>query len=158
MHIKSWFHQNVPFTFNLRRYNTVNWLSQNTFGALPAEGTKMRNTIDKVAGVYRSFLDALPYRRQDGRAARALPKGRSANAFAEWEAFKSGDEPSAGDESAVVGGRDALLRVGLALYHHVLLQSKHGSIDDSQYGGVTTKTRSIDDGQYSPSNQSDTRE
>jgi hypothetical protein len=23
LHIKSWFHQNVPFTFNLRRYNTL---------------------------------------------------------------------------------------------------------------------------------------
>ena len=86
--------------------NTVNWLSQNTFGALPAEGTKARQSIDAVAGYYRKFLDALPYRRQDGRAARALPRGRAANAFAEWEAFKNGEVSinAANDESAAVGG------------------------------------------------------
>lgn len=88
--------------------NTINFLSQNTFG-MPAEGTRMRAGLDAVAGLYRAFLDALPYRRQDGRVARAIPKGRAANAFVEWEAFKRG-VAGENDESAVVGGREALLR------------------------------------------------
>jgi hypothetical protein len=38
-----------------------------------------------LAGAYRSFLDAMPYRRADGRSARALPRGRTSTAYAEWE-------------------------------------------------------------------------
>jgi hypothetical protein len=65
-----------------------------------------------------------------------------------------------------------IFAVGLALFTHVILQLKRGSIDDSQYGVHVTnltpgsecsptlqsKHGSIDDTQYSPCNQSDTRE
>jgi hypothetical protein len=75
--------------------NTINWLSQNTFGAsAPSPGTRSRKAWDAIALAYRAFLDALPYRRQDGRAARALPKGRVADAHVRWEAFKRGDGAS----------------------------------------------------------------
>ena len=73
---------------NLSISNTINWLSENTFGA---GGTSLGRGIDAVAGAYRKFLDALPYRRQDGRQARALPKGRAAEAYKRWEAFKAGE-------------------------------------------------------------------
>ena len=66
---------------NLSISNTINWLSENTFGA---GGTSLGRGIDAVAGAYRKFLDALPYRRQDGRQARALPKGRAAEAYKRW--------------------------------------------------------------------------
>ena len=89
--------------------NSLNWLSENTFGA----AKDLREGIDVLAGYYRGFLDKLPYRRQDGRRARALPKGRAANAHARWEAFKRDQctpEERAADASPVVGGRDAMLR------------------------------------------------
>ena len=44
--------------------NSLNWLSENTFGA----ARDLRDGVDALAGWYRAFLDALPYRRQDGRA------------------------------------------------------------------------------------------
>ena len=89
--------------------NSLNWLSENTFGA----AKDLREGIDVLAGYYRAFLDKLPYRRQDGRRARALPKGRAANAHARWEAFKRDQrtpEERAADASPAVGGRDAMLR------------------------------------------------
>ena len=86
--------------------NALNWLSENTFGA---SGTNLGQGIDAVAGAYRKFLDALPYRRQDGRQARALPKGRAAEAYKRWEAFKAG-EAKPDDEGAVVSGRANMLR------------------------------------------------
>ena len=83
--------------------NSLNWLSENTFGA----AKDLRDGVDVLAGWYRAFLDRLPYRRQDGRAARALPRGRAASAFEKWEAFKRGsadDEDAARDDAAAVGG------------------------------------------------------
>ena len=56
--------------------NSLNWLSENTFGA----AKDLRDGVDVLAGWYRAFLDRLPYRRQDGRAAR-FPRGRAASAF-----------------------------------------------------------------------------
>lgn len=91
---------------NLSISNTINWLSENTFGA---GGTSLGRGIDAVAGAYRKFLDALPYRRQDGRQARALPKGRAAEAYKRWEAFKAG-ESKPDDDGPVVGGRQGMLR------------------------------------------------
>jgi len=83
--------------------NSLNWLSENTFGA----GKELRDGVDVLAGWYRLFLDALPYRRQDGRKARALPRGRAASAYARWEAFKAGKAARSDaryDASPVVGG------------------------------------------------------
>ena len=88
--------------------NSLNWLSENTFGA----ARDLRDGVDALAGWYRAFLDALPYRRQDGRAARALPRGRAASAFEKWEAFKSGRADvadAARDDGAAVGGVAAML-------------------------------------------------
>ena len=88
--------------------NSLNWLSENTFGA----AKDLRDGVDVLAGWYRAFLDKLPYRRQDGRAARALAPGRAASAFEKWEAFKSGsadDADAALDDDAAVGGVAAML-------------------------------------------------
>ena len=88
--------------------NSLNWLSENTFGA----AKDLRDGVDVLAGWYRAFLDRLPYRRQDGRAARALPRGRAASAFEKWEAFKRGsadDEDAARDDAAAVGGVASML-------------------------------------------------
>ena len=52
--------------------NSLNWLSENTFGA----AKDLRDGVDVLAGWYRAFLDKLPYRRQDGRAARARARPR----------------------------------------------------------------------------------
>jgi hypothetical protein len=71
--------------------NSLNWLSENTFGA----AKDLRDGVDVFAGWYRAFLDKLPYRRQDGRAARALPRGRAASAYEKWEAFKNGTASAA---------------------------------------------------------------
>jgi len=88
--------------------NSLNWLSENTFGA----AKDLRDGVDVLAGWYRAFLDRLPYRRQDGRAARALPRGRAASAFEKWEAFKRGsadDADAARDDAAAVGGVASML-------------------------------------------------
>jgi hypothetical protein len=88
--------------------NSLNWLSENTFGAAKVA----RDGVDVLAGWYRAFLDKLPYRRQDGRAARALAPGRAASAFEKWEAFKTGsadDADAALDDDAAVGGVAAML-------------------------------------------------
>ena len=88
--------------------NSLNWLSENTFGA----AKDLRDGVDALAGWYRAFLDELPYRRQDGRAARALPRGRAASAFEKWEAFKNGsvdDADAARDDGATVGGVASML-------------------------------------------------
>ena len=88
--------------------NSLNWLSENTFGA----AKDLRDGVDVLAGWYRAFLDALPYRRQDGRVARALPRGRAANAYERWEAFKVGAADVADsryDSALAVGGMRRLL-------------------------------------------------
>ncbi len=86
---------------------SLNWMSENTFGA----AKQIREGVDVLAGFYRAFLDALPYRRQDGRAARALPRGRAADAYERWRAFKANGAGADGglDDAPEVGGRDAVL-------------------------------------------------
>ena len=87
---------------NLSISNTINWLSENTFGA---GGTSLGRGIDAVAGAYRKFLDALPYRRQDGGQRGAPPRSRAAEAYKRWEAFKAGE--SNRTAMAPVRGRQA---------------------------------------------------
>lgn len=75
------------------------YISENTFG----RSRKLQNGVDAVAGFYRQFLDALPYRRQDGRAARVVPRSRAIVAVEFWQAMREGGAGLAGRYDALLG-------------------------------------------------------